>query len=145
MDGEPFQPRRWRPFVVAHALVQGDDAEPGGQAQGQPVPLQHHLPLVEDRRDAAGRGRRQPLGHGEQDHAAVGFDQNPPLGHPPAAAQRGGEVEPSQQPPVGDLGRHPAHGRVGRQQRPQQRQPAVAPGARPGTQRDAAQPHGVDG
>ncbi len=48
-----------------------------------------------------------PLGHRGDEKSPIGLSQQPGLGHRPPGAKRRREVEPADQPILGDPRRHP--------------------------------------
>ena len=126
LERQPVEQGRRRTLVLGRALVERHQAESGRRPQCQPVALQQHLARIERARQARCRAGRQPLGHGHQQHTAVGLGQEAAIGNRPPRVQGGGEVETAQQATIRDVERQPTHRRCRRQQPAQQGQPGVA-------------------
>ena len=63
--------------------------------------------VVDRRADSGGGSGGQALRHGEQDHAAMGRGEQAALGNRASRGQCRGKVEPTQQPIIGNVRRHP--------------------------------------
>ena len=109
----------------------------------QAIALQMHFVLVERRAQVGCHVGAAALGHGQQQHAAVGARQQPGQGHRPTGAQGGGEIETAEQGAVAGVVRHAQPGRGGGQQGFGQGQPVSAQLAGRRSQRHAAQTHRV--
>ena len=145
MEGQAVTQGFRQMLVLPHPLVQGDDTQAGVAAGGDTIPLQDHLTTVEDGGEVGGGGPLQALGHGQFHHPAIGLGEEATLGHGPAGAQGGSQIEPAQQAALADMERNLESRAAGGQQAPGQFQPAIPHRPGQGAQDHPSRAGGVDG
>ena len=74
--------QRRRSELILESFVQRDHAETRRHPQRKPVALDDRFPRIHRGGDMHGGRGRQPLGHRQHKHAAIGFGQQPALRRP---------------------------------------------------------------
>ncbi len=107
MEGQPIGQGGRGGLVLADPLVEEDEPYLRRPGLRQPVPLHPETPGIEGGGEMRGGALPHPLGHRGDEKSPIGLSQQPGLGHRPPGAKRRREVEPADQPILGDPRRHP--------------------------------------
>ncbi len=136
--------RAHRVLFLISPFIKGDQAEAGRYTLRQPIALDSDLAIVDHSADLARRRCSDTLRHRQHSNAAIDLRKHTTLQERPPSAQGRRQIEPAEQPAVGDTDGDATPRRPSRQELACDLKPTIPHRARQGAQAYASHARRID-